>query len=126
MVFYLVDTDVLIDISKGNENALLFLSSLEDISISIISAMELIVGAKNNIEINEIEKFLQQYNFVYTDNKICSMAYNLLKKYSLPQGLSIPDSLIAATAIINDFNLVTKNIKHFKPINHLKLEVPNY
>ena len=51
MSAFLVDTDVLIDVSKGNINAVNFLASLMGtIFISRISAMELIVGQ----EINEI------------------------------------------------------------------------
>ena len=123
---YLIDTDVLIDVSKGNKNAFLFLSSLENACVSIINSMELIVGARNNSEKNEIEKFLSQYNFVYINERVCSLAYNLLKKFSLTHGLTIPDSLIAATAISNNLNLVTKNEKHFKIIEDLKFQIAKY
>ena len=51
---YLIDTDVLIDVSKGNKNAFLFLSGLENASVSIINSMDLIVGSRNNSENNEI------------------------------------------------------------------------
>ncbi len=50
MTGYLIDTDILIDVSKGNNKALLFLSSLENASVSIINSMELIVGARNHAE----------------------------------------------------------------------------
>jgi len=123
---YLIDTDILIDVSKGNKNAFLFLSSLENASVSIINSMELIVGARNNAEKNEIEKFLSQYNFIYINERVCSLAYNLLKKFSLTHGLTIPDSLIAATAISNNLNLVTKNEKHFKNIENLKFQIARY
>ena len=126
MADYLVDTDILIDISKGNKAAMLFLSNLENVNISIITSMELIVGAKNNAEINEIEKFLQRFNIISVDNEICSFAYGLLKRHALSYGLTIPDSLIAATAIINNFNLATKNVKHFRLIKNLNLKIPEY
>ena len=80
MTGYLIDTDILIDVSKGNNKALLFLSSLENASVSIINSMELIVGARNHAEKSEIEKFLSQYSFIYINEKICSLAYDLLKK----------------------------------------------
>ena len=51
MSAFLVDTDVLIDVSKGNINAVNFLAGITGtIFISRISATELIVGQ----EINEI------------------------------------------------------------------------
>ena len=126
MVEYLIDTDILIDVSKGNEKAFLFLSNLKNASVSIINSMELIVGARNNAEKNEIEKFLAQYNFIYINDRICSFAYYLLKKFSLTHGLNIPDSFIAATAIVNELNLVTKNAKHFVHIENLKLHIAEY
>ena len=126
MAGHLIDTDVLIDVSKGNEQASLFLSSLENVNVSIINSMELIVGARNNAERNEIEKFLSQYNFIYINGGICSLAYNLLKKFSLTHGLTIPDSLIAATAITDNLSLATKNEKHFRHIENLKLHIAEY
>mgnify|MGYP001563745406 CR=1 FL=1 len=48
---YLADTDVLIEISKGNYNAIDFFDTLGEIKISVISAMELLVGARNKKEI---------------------------------------------------------------------------
>ena len=44
---YLVDTDVLIDVSRNNEAAIDFLDQLDGLwLVSIITAMELIVGEK--------------------------------------------------------------------------------
>ncbi len=47
MTRHLVDTDVIIDVSRRNASAAAYLDSLDDISISIITAHELIVGARN-------------------------------------------------------------------------------
>jgi predicted nucleic acid-binding protein len=44
---YLIDTDVMIDVSRGSVSAATFVDSLEYFTISIISAHELIVGARN-------------------------------------------------------------------------------
>ena len=41
-----IDTDVLIDVTKGNPNAIAYLESLTDLAINSITAMEIIVGAK--------------------------------------------------------------------------------
>lgn len=58
---YLVDTDILIEISKGNSNAIEFLDALKQIKISVISAMELLIGARNKREIKAIEEFSYRY-----------------------------------------------------------------
>ena len=47
-------------------------------------------------------------------------AYNLLTQYTLSQGLTIMDALIAATAIEQGLTLVSKNEKHFRQIQHLE------
>jgi len=51
---YLVDTDVLIDVSRNNEAAIAFLDQLDGSwSVSIIAALELIVGARNKKEVTQ-------------------------------------------------------------------------
>ena len=96
---FLVDTDILIDISKGIEKALQHLESLKgELFISDITAMELIVGARNKEEIKEIEKFIINYNRISLNEKITEYAYELLKEHAQSRGLTIPDALIAATA----------------------------
>jgi predicted nucleic acid-binding protein len=44
----LIDTDVMIDVSRGNAGAAGYLDSLSDPAISIVTAQELIVGARDN------------------------------------------------------------------------------
>ena len=41
---HIIDTDVLIDVTKSNAAAIAFLESLPDCAISAITAMELIAG----------------------------------------------------------------------------------
>jgi hypothetical protein len=45
----------------------------------------------------------------------------LLEKYSLSHKLSLPDALIAATAIVYGIELFTLNLKDFKFIKQVKL-----
>ncbi|WP_199301990.1 PIN domain-containing protein [Pseudanabaena cinerea] len=44
-----------------------------------------------------------------------------MANYSLSHKLTIPDALIAATALANDLELYTLNIKYFRFIENLKL-----
>ena len=55
---HLVDMDILIDAVEGKGEAVEFLDSLESWSISVVTAMELIVGARNRREGAKIDKFL--------------------------------------------------------------------
>jgi len=62
---YLVDTDVLIDVSRSKEAAIEFLDQLDDFWLmSIITAMELMVGARNQKEVSEIDQLVAVYSVI--------------------------------------------------------------
>jgi tRNA(fMet)-specific endonuclease VapC len=124
---YLIDSDVLIDISRGNQAAAEYVDALpEGWAISQISAMELIVGARNIRDLAGIDAFLSTYVIVPLRGSAGTRAYELLKRYAKSHGLHVFDSLVAAAAIEEDLTLVTRNRKHFEMIEGLNLQVPHY
>jgi len=124
---YLVDTDVLIDVSRNNEAAIDFLDQLDNSwSISIITALELIVGARNKKEVTQIDQLVAVYSAIPLTAEIGNSSYGLLRQFAKSHGLRVFDSLIAATAIEQKLTLVTKNKKHFQMISNLNLEIPSY
>ena len=124
---YLIDSDVLIDVSRGNPAAREYIDALpEGWAISQISTLELIVGARNQRDVAKIDAFLSAYVIVPLRASAGSRAYELLKRYAKSHGLHVFDSLVAATAIEEGLTLVTKNGKHFGMIEELNLEVPQY
>jgi len=127
MARYLVDTDVMVDVSRKNAAAATYVDSLDDVVISIITAHELIVGARNQRDADGIDGLIKSFP-VHADlgAQITSMAYELLKHYAKSDGLRTFDALIAATAIAEGLTLVSRNRKHFQMIGDLNLEVPNY
>ena len=122
----LIDTDVMIDVSRGNASAASYLDSLSDPAISIITAQELIVGARDKRDLVGIDSLVSTYPAIHMDTAIGQLAYDLLKRYAKSDGLRTFDSLIAATAIRLGFELVSKNRKHFAMIDGLRLEAPRY
>src|SRR5208283_302701 len=124
---FLIDSDVLIDISRGNPAAREYIDGLpEGWAISQISALELIVGARSNRDLAELDAFLSAYVIVPLRASAGSRAYELLKRYAKSHGLHVFDSLVAAIAIEEGLTLVTKNRKHFGMIEGLNLEDPQY
>ena len=124
---YLVDSDVLIDISRGKALARDYIDALpEGWAMSQISALELLVGARDKRDLADIDTFLSAYVIVPLQGLIGTRAYELLKLYAKSHGLHVFDSLIAATAIEEGLTLVTKNRRHFGVIKGLNLEVPQY
>src|SRR6266446_5479235 len=117
---YLVDTDVLVDVSRNNQAAIDFLDQLGDSwSISIITALELIVGARNKKEVAQIDQLVAAYSAIPLTAEIGASSYDLLRQFARSHGLRVFDSLIAATAIDEDLTLVTKNKRHFQMIGNL-------
>jgi predicted nucleic acid-binding protein len=124
---YLVDTDVLIDVGKRIHGAIEYLNSLEETwSISIITGMELIVGARNKREVQSIDRFLTGVPSLPLNGNIGAKTYALLAEFARSHGLRVFDAIIAATAIQTGCMLVTRNAKHFRMISDLRLDIPKY
>jgi predicted nucleic acid-binding protein len=123
---YLVDSDILIDASRGNAAAAKYLNSLGDWSVSVVTGMELVAGAKNKSEVGEIDIMLATYRSIPLSEDIGQPGYNLMKSYAKSNGLEPPDALIAATAMHEGLKLSTLNRKHFGSIGGLEIEVPEY
>ena len=118
----LLDTNILIEILKGNEKTIQKIQSFsEELTISSISVMELYYGAMNKTELNKLEKFTSLFKIVQINEKISKTAVQLVKSYAKSHNLDIPDSLIASTCLTNDYLLFTYNLKDFKYIDEIKL-----
>lgn len=120
----LVDTDIIIDCGRGVVEAVNCLKNIESTSpwaISVVTQMELIVGCRNKTELKTLEKFLEKFQVVPLDAAISNTAVQLLRQYRLSHGLLVADSLVASTAISQNWAFVTKNQKHYKFIDGLNL-----
>lgn len=117
----LADTDILIKAFRGDKIKQQNLIHLKDkYCISIVTACELINGAKSIKQHKEFIKVLLTYKLALIDEKISEKAFSLFKKYSLIKDMKISDSFIAASAIINDLFLYTDNKKDFSFIEGIK------
>lgn len=124
---YLVDTNIMVDLTRGNAKAADYLDSLGDACLlSAITALELIAGARSQHEVTDLDFMISAYDQIPPTDDITRRAYYLMKVYAKSAGLQTLDSLIAATALEEGLTLATKNRKHFQMIGDLKLEVPNY
>jgi predicted nucleic acid-binding protein len=124
---YLIDSDVMVDFTRGNFKAADYLDSLSgDCLLSAITALELIAGARNQRGVSDLDILISAYQKIPPNEDITRRAYALMVTFARSHGLHALDALIAATAIQNGLTLVSKNRKHFKMIGELKLEVPSY
>jgi predicted nucleic acid-binding protein len=126
-MYYLVDSDVLVDLTRGNTGAADCLDGIAGAwFISMITCLELLAGARTQRETVELDAVLSGYRTIPPNEEIARRAYSLMKTFARSHGLHALDALIAATAIESGFTLVSKNRKHFQMIGELKLEVPSY
>ncbi len=124
MALTIFDTDILINVGRGDLDAIECLrnyANTSTLAISVVTQMELIVGCRNKNELYQLSKFLKRFQTLQLTSQISEKASELLEEFRLSHGLLIPDALIAATAIENDENFITKNRKDFRFLKNLKL-----
>jgi predicted nucleic acid-binding protein len=121
-----IDTDILIDATKRHQDATIFLvrQQVVGIQISIISAIELVVGCRNKVELTQTQKFLQDCTVLPVTANASQIAYRLVESFYLSHGLIMADAFIAATALAYDLTLYTRNTRHFRMIPQLKINQP--
>lgn len=114
----LLDTTILVDLSRGNTAAADFVDSERhlgtELLVSVVSAMELIVGCRNKAETKKAEKLLTKFMVVQLSAAASRRAYELVLTYCKTHGLLIPDAFIAATAMSESLDLMSDNDRHFK------------
>lgn len=124
------DTDILIDYfdvsQKRHQETKLILEQnigFQNILISSITKMELLLGATNKADLNAINKKLNRFSVLLINEAINLRAINLVHAYRLSHGLALADSMIAATAIQAELELFTYNTKDFRFISKLDLYI---
>lgn len=120
----LVDSDVLIWASRGNDKALKVLDKHTGLKISAISYMELLQGMRNKNELASFKKALQIWGIhvVPIEESICYHAMFFVERYCLSHSLCLADALIAATAEHLGETLLSGNTKHYSMIPELTLK----
>lgn len=120
----LLDTNILIEVFKGNTDIIHALNDAgpENLSLSAVTAMELYYGALNKLELQRIRKNLTAFKIIHISTAISETATRLVERYSKSHNLQIPDALIAATAMEADSELFTLNIRDFAFINGLTIK----
>lgn len=124
---YLIDSDVIIDVLRGNDYIINAFRKLkkDDSSIyySPVSKAEVFAGAFEK-EKDNIEMFFNQMVCLEITETIGEKAGDYLSQYRKSHNTGLGDALLAATAWQYDLLLVTQNAKHYpmSEINILKPE----
>jgi predicted nucleic acid-binding protein len=105
------DTNILIDYLNGIEAAKQELDRYATRLISIITFIEVMAGAGEPAEERAVRGFLGAYQVIDLSAEIARETIALRKSHRL----KIPDAVVYATARIQGCNLVSRNMKDFKP-----------
>jgi len=113
---YLIDTNVILDFMGGKLPAKseYFLSEIIDdqINLSTINKIELLGFSYVEQILIDLVSFAVIYHI---DDEIIDKTIELRKKYKI----KLPDTIIAATAIVNNFTLISRNFRDFQKITEL-------
>jgi predicted nucleic acid-binding protein len=118
MVKVLFDTNVLIDYLNGIVEAKDELTQHTDSAISVITWMEVLVGATPTTE-TTLKAFLSQFHLLPIDHAVSETSVRLRQQHKI----KLPDAIIWATSITDNRILVTRNTKDFKE-NQVGIFVP--
>ncbi len=120
----LVDSDILIEVSRGRDQDILsrwmeLSHSRNDILYSPVSAAELWAGARPR-EHQALTNLFAALRCAPVDAATGQQAGDYLRHYRQSHSVELGDALIAATAVLNHAQLWTRNRKHY-PMKELSL-----
>lgn len=113
----LIDSDILIEVSRARDHAIL--ASWEELSqsdvpllCSPVTVAEIWQGARPR-EHAVLTALFEAIDCVPIDSKIGQRAGDYLRQYSKSHHVELGDALIAATASLYKFELWTRNRRHY-------------
>ena len=120
----LIDTDVLIWMTRGHAGAAQRLSQSMPWKLSAVTYIELAQGCRSKAELMRLKKGLEfaRAEIIPLSAAISDAAMALIDAYALSSKLQLGDALIAATALEHGYGLLTGNGKHFTHLPGLKVE----
>ncbi len=109
----LFDTNILIDLFSGRHEAKQALDAWPpQNAISLITWMEVMVGAKKYNQEHRTRVAMSAFNIIGVSQEIAERSVALRQEY----GMKLPDAIILATAQVHHLELVTRNTKDFAGI----------
>lgn len=110
MVKALLDTNILVDFLNQISEAREEMARYGDKAISIITWMEVLIGADAAVE-SETRSFLDTFTLIPLSRDVAERAVALRRDHRI----RLPDAIIWASADVHSMLLVTRNTKDFAP-----------
>jgi predicted nucleic acid-binding protein len=118
----IVDTDVLIWSMRGYPKAAKVIGENSPFSITWVSYMELIKGARNKRELNALTQEIRtkEVRIIHASEETSALAVSLFRENHLVNAMDIGDAINAAIAISRNESLLSANKKHYGALKGLK------
>jgi len=85
----------------------------ELLAISVITEMELVIGCRNKQELKAMKEFIAEFETMHFSEAVSLKAGELIERHHLSHHLGIPDAIIAATALVNEAELLIEEYPAF-------------
>lgn len=123
--YYLIDSNAVIDY-LGNrlpKSGMTFMNDVVDAvaNVSVITKMEVLGFNTPEDDYSILSDFMEDAVVLYLTEEIVQECINIRKQ----QSIKLPDAIIAATAIVYDLDLITRNLSDFKNIYTLNVVNPH-
>jgi predicted nucleic acid-binding protein len=115
---YLLDSNIIIRLSKQDPDLIDFISKLPNSVISVITYMEVLgYHFSSPKELDLIKELLNWFELIHIDHTIADQTIQIRQANKI----KLPDAIIAATAQICKLTLITGDTTDFKNIKNLKV-----
>lgn len=119
--FVVVDTDVLVDFLRGDEQAAGFMDSHAGRAmVSAITVAEVFAGVRTEREAERIDALFASLEVVPVTTPIARRAGLYRVRFRKSHGTGIADAVVAATAKEGQARLATLNTRHFPMFEDLE------
>ena len=121
---YLIDTNILIYHTKGLHAASRFIDeviALQGFNISILTQIEFLGWEKHTVEgFRKCKRLIELANVHLINEDIAEEAIEPKRSVRI----KLADAVIAATALVNDLKLATRNVDDYKAVKDLRIFNP--
>ncbi len=122
---YLIDTNAVIDYlgSKLPASGMDFMNTVIDAvpNVSVVSKIEVLGFNAPEQHYKTLSDFINDATVLDLTNNVVEASIEIRKKHKT----KLPDAIIAATALVYDLVLISRNISDFKNIDGLKVIDPH-
>ena len=121
---YLIDTNILIYHTEGSEvvsNIIRDALARKTFNVSVLTKIEFLGWEKHSPEgFEKCSRLIKLSNVYLIDDDIAEKTIELKRRVKI----KLADAVIAATALVNNFKLVTRNVDDYKAVKELEIFNP--